>query len=338
MASPTLVRYCESGKRDSPAADLVDAFGEVLGFEADYFFSSPVEAFTDQECSFRHRRTTPEKTKIQVRAHATLIAMVIDHLKNTFRFPKLNVPAIPAASDDEIEGAAEQCRLHWGLGVDGPLAHVGRAAERAGVFIVAHVAHSKRVDAFSRRGKTTIIFLNQEIPSASRWNFDIAHECGHIVMHQGVVTGDVESEAAADKFASAFLMPRRAFAREFPRSQFSWNAVFDLKKRWQASAAAIVRRAYDLHLVDAVTYRRAFQYMSWKGWRTNGEPFEPRFQQPEMLSTALSSLGSVVDVTVDELCSELHFHPKTFEEVTGFKIPTPASPNRRTGVLEFKKT
>jgi Zn-dependent peptidase ImmA (M78 family) len=202
--------------------------------------------------------------------------------------------------------------------------------------MIPHLAQSEKIDAFSRRGKTTIIFLNQAIRSSSRWNFDIAHECGHIVMHQQMITGDEETEAAADRFASAFLLPRRAFEREFKSRTFSWNFIFELKRRWQTSAAAIIRRAYDLHLIDAVTYRRAYQYMSAQGWRTGGEPHEPAFQQPELISMALSSLGNRVDLTVEELCSELHFTPEAFYEVTGVLLPVKSPTNTKADVLEFR--
>src|SRR6267378_3788171 len=141
-ASPTLVRYCESGKKREPASDLVEAFASVLGFEPGFFYGRLTDIFKDDECSFRHRRTTPEKTKTQVRAHATLIAMVVERLRGVFRFPKLNVPMMRASSADEIEKAAEQCRIHWNLAVDGPLLHVGRAAEHAGIVIFPHLSQS----------------------------------------------------------------------------------------------------------------------------------------------------------------------------------------------------
>ncbi len=334
-ASTSLISNCEAGKKREPSPDLVEAFASVLGFEPEFFYGPLQDEFRDEECSFRHRRTTPEKTKTLVRAHATLVAIVIERLRNIFRFPKLNVPSIPASSAADIEAAAERCRAHWNLGVDGPLVHVGRVAEHAGVFVIPHLAQSAKVDAFSRRGNTTIIFLNQAIESTSRWNFDIAHEFGHIVMHQQMVTGDIETEAAADRFASAFLMPRRAFEREFGSRRFSWSFVFELKRRWQTSAAAIIRRAYDLHLLDAVSYRRSYQYMSAQGWRTKGEPYEPTFQQPELLRIALSSLGGKVALTMEDLCSELHFTPATFQDVTGIAIPA-GIPLAKADVLPFK--
>src|SRR5437764_696086 len=83
-----------------------------------------------------------------------------------------------ANKENQIEKAADDTRLHWNLGLDSPLLQVGRAMELAGIIIVPHVA-SEKVDAFARSGRTSVIFLNQSIPSTSRWNFDIAHECGH---------------------------------------------------------------------------------------------------------------------------------------------------------------
>jgi len=70
------------------------------------------------------------------------------------------------------------------------------------------------------------------------------------------------------------LLPRGAFAREFRTSPFSWNQVFKLKKRWKASAAAIIKRAYDLRLIDAVDYRQSFKYMSARNWGKGGEPHD----------------------------------------------------------------
>ena len=321
-ASHALVSLCESGKRTDPATDLVEAFGTVLGFEADFFYQPTGEIFREEECSFRHRRSTPERLKTKIRAHATLLGMVLHRLRSHFKFPSLNIPRIPASTEQEIEKASEQARLHWGLGVDAPISEIGRVMEHAGVFLVSHLAESSEVDAFSRDGSTAIIFLNQSVQSTSRWIFDIGHECGHLVMHAGIQTGTQESEAAADRFAGAFLLPRVAFSREFRASSLSWNHVFKLKKRWKASAAAIIRRAYDLKLIDAVEYRQSFKYMSARNWRKGGEPSEPDFKGPELLATALGALGTRIELTVEQLCRDLHFTSDTFFAVTGTAVPT----------------
>jgi Zn-dependent peptidase ImmA (M78 family) len=238
-----------------------------------------------------------------------------------FKFPAFNVPEIAALEVEEIERAAETCRAHWKLGLDGPILHVGRILENAGVPIITNVIDAKEIDAFSRKGQTTLIFLNQFVQSTSRWAFDIAHECGHLVMHLGVQTGSKETEAAADRFASAFLLPRQAFAREFGRaSRISWPHVFEMKRRWRVSVAAIIRRSYDLGLLNAVGYRQAYKYISFKGWNL-GEPLEADFKAPELFVPALQALGKKVKLTLNELCDGLHFQPETFRDVTGVEIP-----------------
>jgi Zn-dependent peptidase ImmA (M78 family)/DNA-binding XRE family transcriptional regulator len=333
-ASCALISLCESGKKREPARDLVEACGDVLGFKPEFFYGPLEEVFREDECSFRHRRATSERLKTQIRAHATLIAMVIQKLRVSFRFPEVDVPHIPGRSIEEIEKAAEGCRKHWNISLDGPIKHIGRVLERAGVIIVGHLVKSTKVDAFSRYGsRTSMIFLNRSIPSTSRWHFDIAHECGHLVMHPGIPTGTAETELAADRFASAFLMPRKVFSREFSVAPFSWPHVFNLKKRWQTSAASIVRRAYDLELISAVDYRRGFQYLSAKGWN-RGEPQEPAFQEPELLSTTLNALGNKVELTLQELCADLKFEPLTFREVTGVLVPSPKV--KPTEVIPFQ--
>ncbi len=333
-ASCSLISLCENGKKRDPAPDLVEACGAVLGFDPTFFYGPVEDAFREDECSFRHRRTTPERVKTQIRAHATLIGIVIRRLRSLFKFPELDLPKLSASTGNELEMAAEHCREHWQLGLETPITQIGRVLERAGVVIVRHLVQSKKVDAFSRYGKTTVIFLNQATPSTSRWNFDIAHECGHLVVHQGVPTGSEETEEAANRFASAFLMPRKAFAREFGMAPFSWKHIFELKRRWHTSAAAIVRRCYDLGLIGAVAYRQSFKYMSAKGW-TKGEPYEPSFQQPELLSTALSGLGKRVDLTLEQLCKELRFTPETFKEITGTTVPT--TKVKHPDVIQFKQ-
>jgi Zn-dependent peptidase ImmA (M78 family)/transcriptional regulator with XRE-family HTH domain len=335
-ASHSLISFYEAGKRKDPTSDLVEAMGIVLGFEPAFFYGKLEDVFQEGECSFRHKRKATGRLKDQVRARATLGGMVIARLRKLFRFPNLNVPELSASNNDEIEKAAERCRAHWGLGLDGPILQMSRVVEHAGIVILRNTIQTTDIDAFSRTGPTTVIFLNQKIPSTSRWTFDLAHECGHLVLHRGIATGGIETERAADRFASAFLMPRRAFSREFNSAPWSFNHVFDLKKRWQASAAAIVHRAYDLGLLSAVEYRRAFQYMSLKGWRSKGEPFEPtNFQQPEVMDNALNGLGTRVQLTREALCAELYFKPETFTEITGLPINTGAK--NKVEPLPFKR-
>ena len=79
-ASCALISLCETGKKRDPASDLIEACGSVLGFAPAFFYGPLDDVFQEHECSFRHRRTAPERLKAQIRAHATLIGLVIEKL------------------------------------------------------------------------------------------------------------------------------------------------------------------------------------------------------------------------------------------------------------------
>ena len=210
------------------------------------FFSQPVtEEFTDAQCNFRRPRATPLFLRRQVLAHGSLFAMLIAYLKELLNLPKRDVPAFRIRDAAEIERVAERCRTHWGLGTDRPVKSMTRVLERASVPVANFQGRNDVVDAFSFAGSQYIVALNLDKESASRARMSLAHECGHLVMHEGLVTGEKETERQADQFASAFLMPRSGIARELPRRRVDWDAMFRLKARWGVSIQALVRRAFD---------------------------------------------------------------------------------------------
>lgn len=249
-ASGASISYYETGKQSEPPVDLVEAWGEVLGFDSDFFFEPIHDPFRDEECSFRHRRTAPGHLKTRARAFGTLIGSVVDYLKTRLELPEYDVVPVKTGTTgrEGIEAAAQACRAHWKLGLDTPITNMGRALENAGIPVVKTLASTEKVDAFSRQGKTPLVIVNTFKESPSHWVFDMAHELGHFVCHANQITGSVETEREADAFASAFLLPARAFAREFKSAPFSWEHMFQLKARWNVSLAAMLVRAYGLGL------------------------------------------------------------------------------------------
>src|SRR4051794_40293682 len=92
IASDTLISFCETGKKLDPTPNLVAAFGEVLGLRPSFFYAPLPDPFRECECSFRHRRSASVRLKDQIRAHGTLLGLVVNELRGVLRFPKLNVP------------------------------------------------------------------------------------------------------------------------------------------------------------------------------------------------------------------------------------------------------
>jgi Zn-dependent peptidase ImmA (M78 family)/transcriptional regulator with XRE-family HTH domain len=306
-----LLSHYENGLRRQPSADLVEALATALKVRPEFFFEPLPEVWNERDCSFRRRIATPEGVKRRARAHGTLIDLVVRELTTKIKFPKYNIPSYSAS---DIEAAADGCRDHWHLGL-GPIQHIGRVAERNGAVLVQNLQHADKIDAFARRGQHSIIVLNTARTSTSRWIYDVAHELGHFVLHSGVETGTKQTEDQANEFASALLLPRKTFGREFRDSTFSWAHIFALKRRWCTSAAAIIRRAFDLSLMDAIAYRRCYQYMSAQGWLKR-EPYEPEFAGAEWLTSAFA-LASQRGLTPAVLCDHLHLTPETFQDVTG---------------------
>ena len=312
----TLGHY-ERGFRRHPADDLVAALAHALKVRPAFFFEPLADVWRESECSFRRRAATPEGVKRRARSHGTLIGLVIRELaRGGVKLPTYNFPAIKGAiTADSTESVADLCRQRWELG-QGPITHIGRVAEHNGAVMIRHLTHADKIDAFARRQDFGVIVLNMARTSTSRWIFDVAHEIGHFVLHSGIETGSKETEAQANYFASSILLPRKTFGREFRSKPFSWAHVFDLKRRWFASAAAIIRRAYDLNLLDPVAYRRCYQYMSVQGW-LKAEPYEPEFVGPEWITSAFDLAAKRFKLAPAALCERLHFTAETFTAVTG---------------------
>jgi len=316
-ASTGLLSHYENGRRRQPSDDLVGALADVLKVKPAFFYQPLPDLWHDAECSFRRRAMTPELAKKRAKAHGSMIGLIIQALGSLIKIPTYNIPAFSGRTTGEIDNAVLKCREHWKLGL-GPIQHIGRVAEGNGVMLVQNLWHSDQVDAFSRRGKVNVIVLNSARTSTSRWIFDIAHELGHFVLHTGLESGARETEEQAHYFAGSLLLPSKVFGAEFRSQPFSWQHIFNLKKRWCVSAAAIVRRAFDLSLIDALRYRRSYQQMATRGWLKD-EPHEPDFVGPEWFASAFEALGRIGQ-SVTDLCTRLHLTTDIFTEITGISV------------------
>lgn len=299
------ISQAENGVRQ-PSSVVVDRLSVSLGFDRSFFYLGRPTEFRDEECHFRRRKTTPLGTRNRVLATGTLFNELITLLDASVRLPAYNVPSLPVRTGEDIEAAAEKCRTLWGLGVEAPVKNVARVLERAGVVITRFAASAVKVDAFSRAGVRGVIVLNTDKDSTSRGRFDKAHESGHLVMHHDVDALSEGAEDQANRFASAFLLPRAAFAREFPsfgNGRVGLEKLVALKVRWRTSIAAMVRRAFDLKLLSASQYEAAFKQYYARQWH-RGEPEEPPDEPPELVSLSFDVLQQQ-GVTRDDVARRL---------------------------------
>ncbi|HAG99910.1 MAG TPA: hypothetical protein DCL75_13910 [Ktedonobacter sp.] len=120
-------------------------------------------------------------------------------------------------------------------------------------------------------------FLSMEICRGIEFGFTLAHEIGHIVMHQ-IPTENMEEEA--DRFAAEFLMPSRDISPDL--DSITFTNLARLKSYWKVSMAALIVRANDMGKITQRQYRTLFEQMNKNGYRMN-EPIPIPVEEPALL-------------------------------------------------------
>lgn len=304
--SPASVSLFEGGGRGAckpdpgTLASISLALGVSIGFFAREFRGGTIGI---EACHFRSLRSASQRDRRQLIAQGSLVCDLVGFLEEHVELPAEDVTRLARAvhSNEEIEELARDVRGAWGLGL-GPVPNLVDLLESHGVLVVSIPTTCRSVDAFSTwHDGRPLVFLGMEKGSTSRTRFDAAHELGHLVMHVDVCPGNSSLERQADRFASAFLLPRDTFAPECPR-RLDWNHFYELKRRWRVSVQGIVRRAYDIGHLSEASYRRAFVHMNQTGERTN-ESHEPPLEPPTLMVEALRELAS--DFSLDDVAREL---------------------------------
>lgn len=306
----------------APTEEMRDALADALGVGR-HFFGLPVGVgIQPEQCHFRKQRTTPLTVVSQVLARGTLLDGFVSRLDRELNLPDVSFPDIPVSTLNEVEDVADAARAHWQLGT-GPVSSMMRVVENAGAVVSFFGGVSERVDALSIDVVRPMIIRSDAKPAACRLRFDLAHEAGHLIMHRGVQTGDKETEGQANRFASAFLLPRTSFVHEFPRSRFlDWAEIFKLKLRWKVSAAAILRRAYDLRMISADQYRTGHIHLSKTGQKRQ-ERYDDIIagEVPELLPSALAALEAAYPGSVGRMIGESGLEREMFGRVSGLELP-----------------
>jgi Zn-dependent peptidase ImmA (M78 family)/transcriptional regulator with XRE-family HTH domain len=243
------------------------------------------------------------------------------------------IPQIAVDDYDTPEDAARTVRSKWGVPA-GPAPSLVGLLEDAGALVtcrdlIAPVpldsgAETVPVDAVSTRpdGEAPLMLLNNGTP-AERQRFTLAHELGHLVMHQ---VPDPEQELQADRFAAELLMPGREI---LPQLQGSLDVagLLELKGHWQVSMWALLRRARTLGAVSDWQYRKLAIELSSLGYRTR----EPAALQPD---TPLAVERLVAEQqrrghSLAELARRAYLHPDEFTRLyaSSHSSADPAAPS-----------
>jgi Zn-dependent peptidase ImmA (M78 family)/DNA-binding XRE family transcriptional regulator len=313
----------------TPTEDMRAALAAALNVEPSFFTKRVKSELDTDDCNFRSILSRRARDVEQVLAHGALLADLVTFVeaeldKADMEFPAVDFPHIKVTDDESIERAAERARLHWNLTSDQPIDNTIRVAEHAGAVVVKFPGVAHEIDALSVSGDRPLIVRASEKEQQSRLRFDIAHEIGHLVMHQKQSRPDDHdtAEAQANRFASAFLLPRKPFMKAWPRGRrLDWHGIFQIKREWKASAAAILHRASDLGLIDAAQHRSGYIYLSKQGFRRT-EPCEPAGEEtPEVLRDALIQLQKVSGLLPKDVARVLGVQPVILGKLLHLAMP-----------------
>ena len=332
------ISMLENGKLMNPEFATVQKLSEKLEFPITFFLEETKINFNESTTYFRSLLTTNKKYRVEQEEKIKFIAIVYNMLSEYLEFEKVNLPQIPTNATPQE--AANILREYWGLG-NRPIENIVYLAENNGLIVTDFETATGDVDAFSHKitsddMETYLIGYSKNKRTAARIHFDVAHEIGHILLHnwrEDLECIDKEEfkeiELQAHAFASAFLLPEDEFRKDV--SPYATNLAYytELKKTWKVSIAAMIRRAKDLDIITADDYSRLMRNMQKQGIRKT-EPLDDELvtAEPSLLRQAIKILFDQKVFTPNEFLEELSreygltLYPKDIETLLGLKKGT----------------
>ena len=299
--SKQAVSQYETGKIEDVPFQKILAISGALNFPYRYFAQEDISNIKTGATYFRSLMKTSKKYRLAQEIKMEHIATIYSLLNEYVTFPQLNLPGWIGEITSPAE-AAKELRNYWGLG-DKPIDNIMRTVEQNGIIVTTFATDTDDIDAFSQYIDMNdfdvyIIALSSNKESAARISFDIAHELGHIMLHEWSEDEEVltreefkAKEKEANEFAAAFLLPETSFAKEVSLDPQKLDYYVQLKRRWKVSVAAMLYRSCDLGIITQGQYQYMMRVMQNKGWRKS-EPLDNTIKSanPSLFSDAVDLL------------------------------------------------
>lgn len=310
--SRQMVSYYESNKKN-PSAETLLKIMFALKFPRS-FFSATNDNITGGATFFRKQSSTTKKTRDMQKEHLKYLVGIFNSLSRYVNFPKVNLPELVdkdifEITDEEIKFKASELRKTWGLDHASPVNNLISLAEANGIIVSESTVSDNTLDALSRWivDRPFIMLTNNQEASVRR-RFNVAHEIGHIILHNSIESiydySNVELkniiEKQANLFASHFLLPDEAFVDSILSTSLDY--FVDLKKHWKVSIQAMVYKTHYLGLLNDDRYLYLSKQISTRKWRTK-EPLDDIMviERPSLLEKVYKVIIDNNIVTKNEL-------------------------------------
>lgn len=254
--------------------------------------------------SFFHRKqqSLSQRTLKKIQAQVNLLRMRLQRMMTDLI---VDIPgAIPHIDLDSVGGPqdiARRVRAAWRLPM-GPIGNLVNAVELAGGVVARQDFETHRISAISVWHPDSFpLFVLNESLTPERQRFVLAHELGHMVMHEGEPPRDT-AEREADLFAEELLMPSAEIRQQLEAIDLRKAAA--LKPYWKVPMQSLVLRAEHLGLISEGRCRSLHAYMNKLGYL----PIEPNpleREEPSVIADMLSVHLDDEDFSAGELATAL---------------------------------
>lgn len=279
--------------------DRINELTRVLGFPLSFLELPDPAKVSTGAVSFRSlsRKTAPQRDAAL--AMCDLAVELSAWLEPRFGRDQV---AVPDLSNSKPELASELLRRHWGLGT-APINNLTHLLEAKGVRIFALPANCREIDACSFWHNDIPFMMLDASRTSERIRFNMAHELGHLVLHQHGAPVGQEAEKEANLFASTFLITLESIQRNLPRHMFV-ETIVNLKSRWGVSAMALAYRLNKVGYLSDWNYKTIVIEMRRRNYHDE-EPEPIAHEQSYVLGIVLQALRDK-GISLRQVANETH--------------------------------
>jgi Zn-dependent peptidase ImmA (M78 family)/transcriptional regulator with XRE-family HTH domain len=250
----------------NPSESLLRAIAFHLRFPMGFFERKPGPDFSLGSLWFRKKSSLKSQEKSRIRQLARFYYEITEDMAGELELVPIRIPRL---SNENPCEAARATRAMMGLSPDTPIKNLFFTLELNGAIVIAlrEEMHDE-YDAFSlwsdNEPRRPVIVINCDKPG-DRQRFSLAHELGHLVMHQSFLSPG-KADREAHEFASEFLMPAEVLRNEI-QTPVTLSGLAKLKPRWGASIQALIKRSESIGNTTARQTTYLFQKLTMMGWR-----------------------------------------------------------------------
>ncbi|MDM1408589.1 XRE family transcriptional regulator [Myroides sp. DF42-4-2] len=278
--------------------------GEIincLGFPKEFYDIKIHDVL--ESSNYRKRSVVAKNEIVDFELKCKFIGYIVDSMADSLEWPEFLLKPLNVEDGFSPKKVAEYTRKIMKLKSDEPVKDIYSLIERYGV-IVCELDLNEKIDgvSFISDEGYPIIIVNENY-SNDRKRFTVAHELGHILMHDernfpiSDFRTEKDKENEANVFASEFLMPENAIKNQLRGLML--KDLTALKNYWLTSMASIIRRAYDLKCIDANRYKYFSIEMSRLGYRKH-EPGNVYIDRPKLFNKAYSLYKDELNYSLDD--------------------------------------